>query len=70
MDHGDRDEMNKTFEVSPWKIDSYGITLCHRPRLYWLTWELLEVEGAEFRAPQVEGMKGEVVLQAEVPRVW
>lgn len=35
------------FVSQPWFIDSSGISLAHRPRLYWISWELQEAEGVE-----------------------
>lgn len=46
----------------PWYVDAGGITLCHRPRLYWVTWELLEGEGVAFGY----GSDGSLPLQGEV----
>ena len=40
MSEGDRRIMSKGVDGLPFKIDSYGLTLCHRPRLFWVTWEL------------------------------
>ena len=33
--------MSEGVGSQPFKIDSFGLTLCHRPRLYWPTWELV-----------------------------
>ena len=40
MDEVDRQTMSKGIERTPWRIDSLGLTLCRRPRLYWVSWEL------------------------------
>ena len=47
MDAEDCQAMNEEFELQPWFIDSNGICLAHRPRLYWVSWELQEGEGVE-----------------------
>ena len=68
MDAKDCNAMNDEFGDSPWFIDSFGIALCHRPRLYWVSWELLDGEGAwigdgsDGRLP----ICGEVALQASL----
>ena len=46
MDQQDRDIMSKSFGGEPVCIDAGGMTWCHRPRLYWTTWELQEGAGA------------------------
>lgn len=53
--------------IDPWRVDSFGLKLCHRSRLFWLSWELLQVEGAVLEASAVEGLKGEVIFSAQVP---
>ena len=47
MDYVDCETMNQEYGMQPWFIDSAGISLAHRPRLYWLSWEIQEEEGAE-----------------------
>lgn len=47
MDYEDCSVMNETFELRPWFIDADGIGSAHRPRLYWVTWELREEDGVE-----------------------
>lgn len=67
MDSKDCESMNSCFEDEPWFIDADGVCLCHRPRLYWTSWELLEGEGvaigygSDGRLP----IQGEVVLSAD-----
>ena len=46
MDAVDREIMSKAIGVHPFKVNASGITLAHRPRLYWCDWELLQMEGA------------------------
>ena len=46
MDEKDRQVMSQDFGLLPWAIDSAGVSLARRPRLYWVTWELQGSEGA------------------------
>lgn len=37
----------------PWHIEAGSLNLCHRPRLYWVDWDLPESSDCEFgRTPQ------------------
>ena len=47
MDWKDCQRMNLGLDCSPWFVDSGGVTLCSRPRLYWLSWDPHEGEGVE-----------------------
>lgn len=40
MDQADEQVMSADFGAKPWRIDSADVSLAHRPRLYWLDWEL------------------------------
>ena len=44
MDDSDRDHMSAGVGSTPWKCDAGCMTWCSRPRLYWLTWDLSEME--------------------------
>lgn len=46
MDSGDRQVMSQDFGSDPVQIDVGEISWCHRPRLYWTTWDLCEGPGA------------------------
>ena len=46
MDKADKDTMSADFGEDPWRCDAGSFTWCSRPRLYWVTWELVEDEGA------------------------
>ena len=62
MDYDDCSVMNEGYQTLPWFIDASGITPCHRPRLYWLSWEPHEGEGARLW----EGSTGQLPVQGEV----
>ena len=47
MDRVDCEVMNESYDMCPWYVDSAGISLCHRPRLYWFDWEVQEGVGVE-----------------------
>ena len=40
MDEGDRTTMSEHMGVIPFMVDASDISLCRRPRLYWLSWEI------------------------------
>ena len=40
MDMVDQHEMSKSFGAEPFFIDAAGVSLAHRPRLYWIDWEV------------------------------
>ena len=40
MDLEDQHLMSQSFGSEPWYIDAAGLSLAHRPRLYWIDWEL------------------------------
>lgn len=52
MDKADRDIMSTAFGERPWKCDAGTLSWCSRPRLYWLTWEVCDMEGATLDASQ------------------
>lgn len=68
MDYQDCQTMSEEFDSWPWYIDSCNLSLAHRPRVYWVSWELLEAEGAEvkFGSDGRLPLEGEVVLTAKV----
>eukprot|EP00435_Cladocopium_sp_Y103_P018568 s1259_g4.t1 len=45
MDVRDRQIMSQGFGDEPLMCDAGCLTWCHRPRLYWLTWEISESDG-------------------------
>lgn len=71
MSDEDRSVMTAELEVLPWHIDASGISICRRPRLYWVDWELQESEGVVVQPPvdcSASGL-GYVFLQAEVDQI-
>ena len=68
MDYEDCRIMNEEFKLEPWFIDSDGVSLAHRPRLYWVTWEVQEAEGVEiyWGTGDKLPLKGQINLVAEV----
>ena len=48
MDIEDRNVMSEFLGLVPLQVDAACMSLCHRPRLYWIDWELLECEDASF----------------------
>lgn len=62
MDAKDCQTMSAEFDLKPWFIDAHEISLCHRPRLYWLSWELREHEGVEIYL----GSNGKLPLLGQV----
>ena len=62
MDYDDCEAMNSGYDCLPWYVDSAGVSPCHRPRLYWLSWD-------PFLKPGVEigyGTDGQLPIQGEV----
>ncbi len=68
MDDDDRYIMSQDIGVLPWRIDSFGAALCHRPRFYWLSWDLVEEAGVKVIPPSTSSWYdyGEVHLSADI----
>ena len=68
MDREDKAVMSQAVDLIPYKVDAAGISLAHRPRLYWIEWELLNMEGVEVRkaSDPAWGCNHEVLLTATV----
>ena len=69
MSEVDRSIMSEAVQMTPFKIDAAGIGLCHRPRLYWVDWDLYSGEGVTVTTPvdsDVWHGCGVVELKAEV----
>lgn len=54
--------MSQAFGSSPWFVDAAGVTLAHRPRVYWVSWELLGGEGVHV----LYGSDGRLPVQGEI----
>ena len=63
MDEEDRAVMSQEFGDQPWICDAGTLTWCHRPRLYWISWELAEQDGVCLE-PGSTGAPGRVTLHA------
>ena len=68
MDYQDCEHMNQAYDELPWYIDSLGVSLSRRPRLYWVTWELKEGPGVSVQHGSTGQLpvKGEITLQGEL----
>eukprot|EP00435_Cladocopium_sp_Y103_P017184 s1936_g4.t1 len=68
MDNQDRSVMSESFGSQSWAIDSSGVSLARRPRLYWLTWELTEGDGVHIELPPDQSWEamGRVQLKGKV----
>ena len=55
MDDNDRQTMSEEVELQPWAIDALGVSLARRPRLYWVSWELINGEGVLIHPPSGDG---------------
>ena len=62
MDYHDCETMNKGYDCEPWFVDAAGVSPCHRPRIYWMSWELYEGPGASL----IYGSDGRLPVQGEV----
>ncbi len=65
MDDDDGYIMSEDIGMCPWRIDSYGISLCHRPRLYWLSWEVQGGEGVSVVEPDESTWYGFGTIQLQ-----
>lgn len=68
MDDQDRETMSASFQLQPWAIDAADVSLAHRPRLYWISWELVPGDGVQLSPPTDDSFKsfGTATLKAEV----
>eukprot|EP00438_Fugacium_kawagutii_P003865 Skav231340 [mRNA] locus=scaffold2490:146940:147557:- [translate_table: standard] len=48
MDQADEQVMSAEFGEQPLFLDGADVSLAHRPRLYWIDWELIEGEDVQF----------------------
>ena len=68
MDEEDKRIMSEAVGLVPYRIDASGMTLAHRPRLYWCDWELLDMQGVALeKEPQADfGTHHHVTLTAHL----
>ena len=67
MDEADRIIMSKHIGTLPWRIDPTGISLCRRPRLYWISWELQEGPGVTITPSDTDDWHGFHVVDLKCP---
>ena len=53
MDKADEDVMSLSFGSSPWYIDASNVSIAHRPRLYWIDWELVSADDVSFGSTSI-----------------
>ena len=70
MDVADRSVMSQSIGTTPHAVDSSGITLCRRPRLYWLSWALQKARGVDISDDEGTGWEKvtKVSLACEVDK--
>ena len=68
MDAQDCQTMNEAYQEEPWIIDTCGISIARRPRLFWVSWELFAEEGVWFDYSRESSLpvRGEVRVEAQV----
>ena len=64
MDAEDQCVMSEEFGETPWSCDAGTMTWCHRPRLYWISWNLVNQEGVDLRL-STSGVAHQVILHAD-----
>ena len=66
MDARDRETYTRAVGILPFEVDSRGISLCRRPRLWWFNWSLSKREGLEIVNPSSSHAQdyGEIHLNA------
>lgn len=63
MDEADREIMSSSFGDDPWRCDAGTVSWCSRPRLFWMSWDVVPAEGFDLVQPH-EGKLREIVLTA------
>ena len=66
MDASDRAVMSESIGSCPYVIDSLGVSLCRRPRVYWLSWEVTSGEGVTVGVAVGEGWYAYTHVKLEV----
>eukprot|EP00435_Cladocopium_sp_Y103_P023550 s785_g5.t1 len=63
MDEKDRKTMSEHMDSCPYMIDAGSISICRRPRLYWLSWELCPGPGVVIHSPTATGWEAYTVVE-------
>eukprot|EP00438_Fugacium_kawagutii_P023208 Skav215677 [mRNA] locus=scaffold278:111881:120662:- [translate_table: standard] len=66
MDGEDRAHMSEGVHMTPYLIDAAGVSLAHRPRLYWISWDLQAEPGVTLDTSVGEGWFTYQPVQLEV----
>eukprot|EP00438_Fugacium_kawagutii_P015593 Skav229726 [mRNA] locus=scaffold49:399186:411683:- [translate_table: standard] len=69
MDNEDKDTMSQAFGTHPIRCDAGDLTWAHRPRLYWLTWDIYELDGYSLDGDQLI-LSGEQPLSEVLSVGW
>ena len=74
MDTQDRNIMSESIGCQPIRCDAGSFTWCHRPRLYWCEWEILEGDGVSLTtcedSPTVLSLVGSQCFEQVVRTGW
>ena len=63
MDEKDRSTMSEHMECHPYMVDASGISLCRRPRLYWVSWEIVASPKVVLTWQQKPGWAGYYIVE-------
>ena len=68
MNEGDRAAYTRGAKILPYLVESSGMSLCRRPRLYWFNWTVGAQEGCEIFPPSTAQATdyGEIWFEANV----
>eukprot|EP00438_Fugacium_kawagutii_P010787 Skav220899 [mRNA] locus=scaffold3880:174086:177691:+ [translate_table: standard] len=66
MDGADRTVMSEAYGGEPYHCDAGAMTWVHRPRLYWLDWEIIDSEGVSVH-PTTDGSPSRITMVADQP---
>ena len=74
MDSQDEAVMSDSYGTTPWYIDASGVSLAHRPRLYWVDWELYPAPGVQFHTTPTGrsaiSLQGQMVAERYLTPGW